>query len=72
MVVYTGLRLSQHQAERAGALASQLGISRNRLFGLLIESANIESQPIVGVGLKNNKSVIAPVESDNHAFAKSL
>ena len=55
-MVYTGFRLSDEHLDRAQKLAKQLGVSRNRLVGLLIERAEIKSQPVVNVSLGQNKS----------------
>lgn len=56
MMIYTGVRLSKQNVERAQCLAQQLGVSRNRLLELLIANAKIESQPVINVSLGQNKS----------------
>ena len=56
MMIYTGVRLSKQNVERAQCLAKQLGVSRNKLIGLLIERAEIKSQPVIDVSLGQNKS----------------
>jgi hypothetical protein len=55
-MTYTGFRLSDGHLNRAQELAKQLGVSRNKLIGLLIERAEIKSQPVVNVSLGQNKS----------------
>lgn len=55
-MVYIGFRLSDEHLDRAQKLAKQLGVSRNRLVGLLIERAEIKSQPVIDVSLGQNKS----------------
>lgn len=52
----TNVRLTLQQAEKLERLATTLRVSRNRVFGLLIDSAEIQTQPSVSVGLyKNNR-----------------
>ena len=72
MMIYTGVRLSKQNVERAQCLAKQLGVSRNKLIGLLIERAEIKSQPVINVSLKNEKSTSVTVESVTHALCESL
>ena len=67
-MTYTGFRLSDEHLDRAQKLAKQLGVSRNRLVGLLIERAEIKSQPVIDVNLKNEKSTSATVESITRAL----
>ena len=50
----TGVRLTLDQLEKADRLAQSLGTTRNRLFGLLIDTAEVQSKPVVSVGLKNS------------------
>jgi len=70
-MVYIGFRLSDEHLDRAQKLAKQLGVSRNRLVGLLIERAEIKSQPVIDVNLKNVKSTSATVESITRALIPS-
>ena len=51
----TGVRLTLDQLEKAERLAQSLGTTRNRLFGMLIDTAEVQSKPVVSVGLKNNR-----------------
>jgi hypothetical protein len=51
----TGVRLTLDQLEKADRLAQSLGTTRNRLFGMLIDTAEVQSKPVVSVGLKNNR-----------------
>lgn len=67
-MVYTGFRLSDEHLDRAQKLAKQLGVSRNRLVGLLIENAEVESHPVINVSIKNEKSTSVTVESVTHAL----
>ena len=75
MVVYTGLRLTQQNAERAQTLASQLGVTRNRLFGMLVENAVLQevkqTLPVTTLPV-NNKSTVSNFASANGAFVESL
>lgn len=71
-MAYTGFRLSNEQLSRAQKLAQQLGVSRNKLIGLLIDTAEIKAQPVIEVSLKNGKSMIATVEGADHALSGSL
>ena len=68
-MAYTGFRLSNEQLSRAQKLAQQLGMSRNRLIGLLIDQAEIKVQPVVEVSLKS-KSVDSTVsQASVNAFS---
>ncbi len=58
---YTGFRLTTAQLERANALTSRLGVSRNRLIGLLIDNARIESKPRVTV---DTDGIIKQIQSE--------
>ena len=71
-MTYTGFRLSDGHLNRAQELAKQLGVSRNKLIGLLIERAEIKSQPVINVSLKNEKSTSVTVVSGTHALCESL
>ena len=48
-MVYTGIRISEESMKKSMELAKQLGVSRNRLIEILIECAEIKSQPVVKV-----------------------
>lgn len=72
MMIYTGVRLSKQNVERAQCLAQQLGVSRNRLLELLIANAKIESQPVINVNLKNEKSSVVTFHSVDTALSESL
>lgn len=50
----TSVRLTTQQVEKLEQLANALRVSRNRIFGLLIDSAEIQAQPSVSVGLEKN------------------
>ena len=52
----TGVRLTLDQLEKADRLAQSLGTTRNRLFGLLIDTAEVQSKPVVSVGLAKNSA----------------
>ena len=67
-MVYIGFRLSDEHLDRAQKLAKQLGVSRNRLVGLLIERAEIKSQPVINVSLKNEKSGVSTFHSVDTAL----
>lgn len=67
-MAYTGFRLSNEQLSRAQKLAQQLGVSRNKLVGLLIDKAEVKSQPVIEVSLKNSESMIVTVEGADHAL----
>ena len=62
----TGVRLTLDQLEKADRLAQSLGTTRNRLFGLLIDTATVESRPAVSVGLaKNNRNAATKLEAQS-------
>ena len=52
----TGVRLTLDQLEKAERLAQSLGTTRNRLFGLLIDTAEVQSRPAVSVALAKNSA----------------
>lgn len=71
----TGVRLSHSQFSKAETLARQLGISRNKLFGVLIDNATIQSRMVRTVGANvavNEKSTSVTVVSGTHALCESL
>ena len=70
-MVYTGFRLSDEHLDRAQKLAKQLGVSRNRLVGLLIENAEIKSQPVISTSVEQNKSTVSNFAGMNGAFVGS-
>lgn len=71
-MAYTGFRLSNEQLNRAQKLAQQLGVSRNKLIGLLIDTAEIKAQPVIEVSLKNDKSMDVAFDGNIHALSSSL
>lgn len=50
----TSVRLTNAQRAKLDLLALSLNTSRNRVFGMLIESAEIRHRPTVAVGLQKN------------------
>ena len=44
---HIGIRLRKSQYEKTKALASALGVSRNKLWGMLVDAARIETRPSV-------------------------
>lgn len=58
----TGVRLTEAQFAKAARLAQSLGMTRNRLFGMLVDAAEVESQPAISVGLKNNRNAATKFE----------
>ena len=53
--INTGVRITRAQATKLEELAQSLCISRNQVFGELIDAASVESQPKVKVPLKANR-----------------
>ena len=70
-MTYTGVRLSKENVERAQALARQLGVSRNRLLEMLIENAQVESQPSIVVSLGQNKNGAVSARNQSTVFVSS-
>lgn len=66
----TGVRISRIQANKLEALAQSLQMTKNQVWGLLIDSAEIESRPVVNVSLKSN-SRNAQILADQGAAAVS-
>lgn len=64
MSVNAGLRISLIQMEKLRDLASQLGVSRNRVIGILIDHAEVESIPAINVSISNEKLATASVSQD--------
>lgn len=54
--VNTGVRITSSQAAKLEALATSLRMTRNQVWGMLVDSAQIESQPKVNVLLKENRN----------------
>ena len=52
--INTGIRITLEQAEKLRKLSSSLGISRNSVVGLLIESAEPKARAEVSLSLKAN------------------
>ena len=50
----TSVRLTREQMKKMSHMAHSLGVSRNRLFGVLIDSAQVEGRPSVIVNLATN------------------
>lgn len=57
--VVTGFRIKRAHISKLDVMARQLGVSRNRVVGILIEGAEVESRPAVKVRLekKSGRSV---------------
>ena len=53
----TGVRLTPTQAEKLSSLAENLGVSKNRVLGLLIEEA--EDKATISLFKKNSRSASA-------------
>jgi hypothetical protein len=54
--VNTGVRLTEAQAAKLDLLAANLQISRNRVFGVLLDSAEVQTVPSVSVKLGKKTS----------------
>ena len=52
----SGVRLTGDQWTKLNALAQSLGTTRNRVFGLLIDTAEVQSKPVVSVALAKNSA----------------
>lgn len=66
MTVNTGVRLTPTQAAKLERLATDMRMPKNRLMGLLIESAEAQTLPSVSVGLgKNNRRADAAYQGQN-------
>jgi hypothetical protein len=55
MSVNTGIRLTPTHVKKLDRLATDMRTTRNRLLGMLIDSAEVESKPVLSVGEKNNR-----------------
>ena len=51
----TSVRLREGQRNKLDLLSRKLNTSRNRVFGLLIDAAEIQSQPAVSVEMNNRR-----------------
>lgn len=54
--VVTGFRIKRAHISKLDVMARQLGVSRNRVVGILIEGAEVESRPAVKVRLEKKDS----------------
>ena len=54
MTVLTGVRMTPGQAQKLAQLAKNMRMPKNRLMGLLIDSAEAQALPAVSVRLENN------------------
>lgn len=55
MSINTGIRLTPTHVKKLDRLATDMRTTRNRLLAMLIESAEVESKPVLSVGEKNNR-----------------
>ncbi len=53
-MVTTGIRTSPARLEKLDRIATQLGTTRNRVWNLLVDNAEIVSQPVVNAALKKD------------------
>lgn len=60
--INTGIRLTPSQYARLTAIAQEMGVKKNHVFGILIESAEVRSRPSADVQLIKN--------SDSAKFSK--
>jgi hypothetical protein len=54
--INTGLRLPRAQFAKLNDMAKTLNVSRNKMVALLIDGAEVESKPVLSVGLGKNAS----------------
>lgn len=52
--INTGIRLTPSQYARVATLAKEMGVKRNHVFGVLIDSAEVKTQPSVNIQLERN------------------
>lgn len=70
LYVSTGLRIKAGQLRRADQLAKTLNITRNRLFGVLIDTAAVQTLPSVSlIGLEKNNRHDAKFSQDQSITA---
>lgn len=63
MSVNTGVRITPSQAQKLARLAENMRMPKNRLMGLLIDSAEAQTTPSVSVRLeKNNRNAATKFE----------
>lgn len=60
MFVNTGVRLTKAQRDKLAALARSLNTSRNRVFGMLLDAAEVQA-PTAKVELKNTQALTSQV-----------
>ena len=53
--INAGIRLTPSQREKWNFLANRLGVKRNQVIGLLIDSAEVQVNLLVPIGQKNNR-----------------
>lgn len=59
MSVNTGVRITPSQAQKLAQLAKNMRMPKNRLMGLLIDAAEVQSVPSASVRLEKNNRVDA-------------
>lgn len=57
--INTGLRLPKDKLEKLDFLAKTFNVSRNKMVGLLIDGAEIESIPILSIDLPKNREPVS-------------
>lgn len=67
--INTGIRLTPSQYARVAALAKALGVKRNHVFGVLIDSAEVKTRPVVNVQLETNRRTAQVSEANSSATA---
>ena len=65
MTVLTGVRMTPTQAQKLAQLAKNMRMPKNRIMGLLIDSAEAQALPAVSVRLEKNNRVDAKKNSGN-------
>jgi hypothetical protein len=54
MVINTGVRVTSARMEKIGKLASQLGVTRNRAWNMLVDAAVVNEKLAVNLSKKAN------------------
>ena len=67
--VNTGLRLPKPQFEKLNQMAATLNVSRNKMVAILVDAAEVQSEPAVSVGtVKANGRSASPTTANASAI----
>ena len=66
--INTGLRLPRPQFEKLNQMAATLNVSRNKMVALLVDAAEVQSEPAVSVGTVKANGHSVNTRQSHHAI----